>query len=188
MPVLAEKIGADYGMNDGVLRMMGVSDNDNINKVLFGVVAVLMTIIIIASISLIYNSFSIAVSERQKQFGNLRSVGATPRQIRQIVYWEAGIIGLVAFPIGIISSLAGIKAVLMIINYYLGNLADFGASMKLVVSSDKVALSLLFLMVTLFLSTYIPAKRSGRSTIIAGIRQQNDIVIPKHFWISIGIH
>ena len=183
MPQLAGTINADFQTNDSVLRMMGISDNASINKMLFGVIAVLLTIIVIASISLIYNSFSIAVAERQKQFGHMRSIGATPRQIRQMVYWEATMIGLVSFPIGVLSGIVGIKIVLLIINRYLAELSVFDMGMSFVIAPDKIALTLIFLILTLFLSTYLPARRSGRATIIAGIRQQENIVVPRRSWV-----
>lgn len=50
----------------------------------------------VGSISLIYNAFAISVSERSKLFGMLSSVGACSRQIRNSVFFEAGVISLIA--------------------------------------------------------------------------------------------
>lgn len=42
---------------------------------------------------LIHNAFAISVGERTKQFGLLSSVGATRKQIRKTILYEALIVG-----------------------------------------------------------------------------------------------
>ena len=59
--------------------LYGVSGYDNMLSVLIGMAAVLIGLIMFGSVSLIYNSFSISVSERTKQFGILKSIGATKK-------------------------------------------------------------------------------------------------------------
>ena len=56
----------------------GVSD---VRYTLFGMCAVLMVVIAIASVALIYNSFSISLTERTRQFGLFKSIGATRFQV-----------------------------------------------------------------------------------------------------------
>ena len=46
-------------------------------------------VIIAASASLIYNSFAISVAERTRQFGLLASIGASRKQLRRMVRFEA---------------------------------------------------------------------------------------------------
>ena len=72
---------------------MGSSTNDNYNRVMYSMAAILMFVILLGSISLIYNAFSISVSERTKQFGLLKSIGATKKQMRhsvflKLLFWE----------------------------------------------------------------------------------------------------
>ena len=43
----------------------------------------LLAVIMVGSVSLIYNSFSISLRERTAQFGLLASVGATRKQLRK---------------------------------------------------------------------------------------------------------
>lgn len=64
-------------IHSSLLRLIGQSPNGNYMNVLRNMGAILMGIIMIASISLIYNAFSISISERTKQFGLLKSIGAT---------------------------------------------------------------------------------------------------------------
>lgn len=53
---------------------------------LFGMCAVLMVVIAIASVALIYNSFSISLTERTRQFGLFKSIGATRFQVMTSVF------------------------------------------------------------------------------------------------------
>ena len=66
-----------------------------------------MILILIGSVSLIYNAFSISISERTRQFGILSSVGATKKQLAASVRFEAFAVGLIGVPLGIGSGLLG---------------------------------------------------------------------------------
>ena len=65
-------------------------------------------LIVIGSVSLIYNAFAISVSERSRQFGMLSGVGATSRQIRRTVFFEAFVVGALGIPLGIGAGIGGI--------------------------------------------------------------------------------
>src|SRR5690625_4022197 len=82
----------------------------------FSLVAIIMGIIIIGSVSLIYNAFAISVSERSRHLGMLSSVGATRKQKRNSVFFEGLVIGLVSIPLGIVSGLAGMGITFYFIN------------------------------------------------------------------------
>ena len=78
-----------YSVNHSLLRYIGGSNDRSYNSVLYSLAAVLISLIMFGSISLIYNAFSISVSERTKQFGLLSSIGATRRQMKKSVLFEA---------------------------------------------------------------------------------------------------
>ena len=69
-----------------------------------------ISIVVIATIVVIYNAFQISVVERTRQFGLLRSIGATRKQIRQIVLREATFLAVIGIPIGIICSLIALAS------------------------------------------------------------------------------
>ncbi len=50
---------------------------------------------------LIYNAFSMTVVERTREFGMLRTVGMTRRQITWQVLIEAGILGIIGSILGV---------------------------------------------------------------------------------------
>lgn len=75
--------------------------NESVSDMIYGYAVILILIILFGSVLLIYNSFSISVSERTRQFGILKSVGATKKQIRSGVIYEAFVLSLIAVPAGL---------------------------------------------------------------------------------------
>ncbi len=164
-------------LNHELLRYQGISESGSFNRVLYSLGAILILLIMVGSVLLIYNSFSISVSERTQQFGILASVGATRKQLRMSVLYEGIYIGLVGIPLGIISGLAGISLTLALIGAVFSGL--FGGSVDF-----TVAISLMWLLIaamvgtlTIMISAYIPARRAAKLSAIEAIRQTADIKI-----------
>ncbi|MDD7390733.1 MAG: ABC transporter permease [Lachnospiraceae bacterium] len=106
--LFASTLEGTTSLNTSLLRYEGAFGSESMQTVLYLMGAVLISLIMFGSVSLIYNAFSISVSERTKQFGLLSSVGATRRQIRQMVLEEAFDVSIVGIPLGIISGILGI--------------------------------------------------------------------------------
>lgn len=68
-------------------------------------------VVLFVSIFIIYNTFAILVSQRIRQFGLLRSIGATGQQLTRMVLIEALIIGVVASIVGLFGGI-GIASLL----------------------------------------------------------------------------
>lgn len=161
--------------NHTLLRYYGVF-SDDLRKTLFTFSAIIMAIIIIGSVSLIYNAFAISVSERSRHLGMLSSVGATKKQKRNSVYFEGFIIGIISIPIGVISGITGIGITLMFINEILEKaMLGITGSLPLIVTPLSVIVACLVSILTIFMSTYIPARRASKITAIDAIRQAEDI-------------
>ena len=94
---------------------MGLSENKLFNGFLYTVGSILVTIIMVGSIFLIYNSFNISLNERTHQFGILSSVGATEKQLRNSVLFEGLCIGAIGIPIGIMVGIGSIGLLIPII-------------------------------------------------------------------------
>lgn len=96
-------IGADYGVDRA-----DVNENDafttslvmNIQEMISVIVGALF--ILFVSIIVIYSIFYISVVSRIRQFGQLRTLGATPKQIKKIVRREGLIMFLIGAPIGLL--------------------------------------------------------------------------------------
>jgi len=176
--------------NSDVLRYMGISSHDNFKAVLYGLGTILIGLIMVGSISLIYNSFSISVSERTKQFGLLSSVGATSKQIRHSVIFEAFALALIGIPLGVLAGLLGIHVTLYFMEDLFASIisSDVAVAFTMKVSIPSIVVTAITAMVTILISAHIPARRSARISAIEAIRQTPDIQLKakqvKTSWIT----
>lgn len=184
---LAEELGkaktSDSGMYSGLsynqeyLSLNGNSRYNNYNFTLIAVVAFILTIISIACIVVIYNSFNISVMERKKQFGIFSSVGATKKQLRKTVFFEAIFVAVLGIPLGVLSGLLGIKVTMDIINHLLPNMFD--VPFQFYVYPIFIIVPVIFMLIVIFVSAYLPAKRASKVQPIEAIRQNDDIKLEK---------
>lgn len=129
----------------------------------------------IGSVALIYNAFAISVSERARHLGMLSSVGATKKQKRNSVFFEGVVIGAISIPIGILSGLIGIGITFTTINTYLQGALRVSEKLQLVVTPASLFVACGISILTIFISTYIPAIKASRVSAIDAIRQTHDI-------------
>ena len=180
VPALAQQAGAatdQVQYNNDLLRYSGILKDDNVYDFIIGFAAVIIIIIMVASISLIYNAFAISVSERTRQLGLLSSVGATKRQKRASVYFEGLFIGSIGIPVGILAGLGGMAVTLAAIQPLMANFfnVNSGLTLSLVVIPIALIADAVLSAVTIFISVWIPARRASRITPIDAIRQTGDI-------------
>lgn len=173
--------GSDYEYHGNLLRYYGSLRNANLVGALYGFAGVLVFLIAFGSVSLIYNSFSISVSERTRQFGLLKSVGATKKQIKSTVLYEALLLSAVGIPFGLIVGCAGIGVTLWALRDFFNALFSAGDGLTtriaLVLNPWALALAAVICLVTVLISAWIPARRAIRLTAIDAIRQSGDVKI-----------
>lgn len=167
-------------LHDGLLRYQGLVDDRAIWGTLYTLAAILSGVVIVASVSLIYNSFAIAVSERTRQFGLLSSLGASKRQLRRNVYAEALMLAAIGIPAGLAIGLAGTFVVFNIAGEGIGMLIDqevFAGTGLTAITVDPlaIALSALLALLTVLVSATVPAWRASRVSAIDAIRQSRDV-------------
>lgn len=163
--------------HENLLRYYGVVESDRIRGIIFNLSAIITVIIMVGSISLIYNAFAISVSERSRHLGMLSSVGATKRQKKNSVFFEGTLIGLISIPIGIIAGLVGIDTTFMFINSIIKEALSLSESLRLIILPETVLIATSVSIITIFTSTYIPAKRASNISAIDAIRQTADVKI-----------
>jgi len=172
----------DIEVNEGLLALYGQSKYENFTSIILWLTVVLCCIIVVGSVSLIYNSFSISLSERTKQFGLLSCIGATKKQLRRTVYAEALFLGLPGIPIGVLCGYGGISLTLFLLKdrlaLILGGSASY-ATLRGVFSPLALALGAVLAFATLFLSATLPAKRATAISPLEAIRQNQDYKVPK---------
>ena len=175
--------GYKGGANTDLLMYLGTAQNRNLTTVLYGLVAILFVMIMFGSVALIYNSFSISVSERTKQFGLLKSIGATNKQIRRTVLDESLLLCVVAIPLGLVVGCAGIGLTLYLLRDSF-NLIAYGGKSKvvtigLVLNVPALLAAALVGLLTALISAWIPARRAVRITPIEAIRMSKDVAVRK---------
>lgn len=182
---LADKpYGPSTTVNQDLLDCYGVTKYYSINDLITTFAAILIGIIMAGSVTLIYNAFSISVSERTKQFGLLSSVGATRKQIRQSVFTEAVVLSAAGIPLGIFSGYVGIAITLKLTHGLVDDLlwtaTKHDIILKAVPSIPAFVLAGLVALVTVLISAWLPARRATKVTPIAAIRQTQEFKVPKH--------
>ncbi len=163
--------------NNSALSYYGISRYSRFNTMMDGLVVILVIIIMVGSISLIYNSFAISTSERTMQFGMLASVGATKRQKLYTVLYEGVICGCISIPIGILSGIVGLSITFSVISSMIESAFHVEQNLTVVVSWQGMIASIIISMITILLSAYIPARKASKITPMEAIRQQKDIKI-----------
>ena len=163
----------EIDINTELLRFEGVM-SENMMTVLYTIAGVIIAIIVISSVFVIRNSFSISVAEKNRQYGMLASIGATSKQIKRNVIFEGMIIGLIAIPLGIILGIVAIMILLQVVNYLL---VDMLNNLSFIYSINPLAIvvSIVISLITIYLSCLIPAIRASKISPIESIRGNKDI-------------
>jgi putative ABC transport system permease protein len=178
----AEKLASKVSIekpeyNSELLLYYGISSDDYIITTLRIATLIVGVIILLGSVSLIYNAFAISLSERSKTLGMLASVGATKQQKRNSVLFEGFIIGSIAIPIGLVCGYLGIGLTFWLMNPIVMKVFHVTEPLKLIISKEGFIGSILFSILVLFISAWYPAKRASKISPIDAIRQSQDIHI-----------
>lgn len=116
---------ADYTETiQNIARQFGISEDDmNINKEYLAanyvdpatipVIVGIMLSVVLAGIITIYSVYYVSMNQRVREFGKLKAIGATKRQLRQIVLREGMGVALFAIPIGLLIGTVAVKVVLL---------------------------------------------------------------------------
>ncbi len=170
----------EVAFNDYVLAFSGRSSDSVVNFMVQLMTIFFMVLIVLAAIVLIYNVFNISFEERSRYLGMLCSVGATGKQKRSSVYFEAFSLFLPALPLGI---LAGCLVVLLGMNLLLPFIYSFMSGLAVLPEKVPVHLSISawdILIIafsgglTVLLSAILPAVKISRIGPIECIRGNLD--------------
>lgn len=165
-----------------LLMFKGVSRYESFYGMIYGLIAIVIGLIMFGSIMLIYNAFSISVSERTKQFGLLSSIGATRKQLRKMVRFEATALSIIGIPLGLLLGIAGMWVTFLAIGsrFSVFSGENYDKPMRICVSPTALIAACIIAFVTIRLSAWIPSVRATRITAVEAIRQNSDIKQTKH--------
>ncbi len=167
----------DINYNSTLLALYGESTYGNVMSSMGGMMIIMLSLVSIGCIIVIYNSFAISVMERKKEFGLLSSIGATKRQLSHTVFFEAVVVGVIGIILGIIGAYIGIGCVILIINNLISDMLEY--KLHLVTNPLFIVIPVIFMIVVIGVSAFIPSRRASKVSPIEAIRQNDDIKINK---------
>ncbi|KPL76028.1 hypothetical protein ADN00_11750 [Ornatilinea apprima] len=114
---------------------------------------------------LIYNAFTMTVVERTREFGMLRTVGMTSRQVVRIVLWEAAILGglgsLLGAGLGVALSIGLTRVMELLLGQSLGQMH---------IPAGWVAISIGVGVIVTLIAAVVPALQAGRISPLEALR------------------
>ena len=178
MQKLSEGVKYNVDFNYTLIGLTAGPLKNNTTLELGLVVAVVCGIIVFTSVFCIKNSFDISITEKIRQYGMLRSVGATKKQIRKNVMYEAAILGVIGIPLGIAFGELASFILVKVSNILLGD-SFFDGSNFLVFAPSWIAVLAAVLLgaVTIYLSAFRSAARASKVSPIVSIRNSADIKV-----------
>lgn len=176
---LAKELNYDYDINynSTLLALYGESTYGNVMTTMISMMMIMLALVSIGCIIVIYNSFAISVMERKKEFGLLSSIGATKKQLAHTVFFEAVVVGVIGIILGILGAYIGIGCVVLVINNLIGDMLEY--KLYLVTNPLFIIIPVIFMIIVIGLSAFIPSRRASKVSPIEAIRQNDDIKINK---------
>lgn len=167
-----------FSVNTSLLSYKGYALSDNSLQMFFTLAAIIIAIVIVASVFVIRNSFAISITEKTKLYGMLSSVGATSRQIRHNVLFEGFALALIGIPLGILLGVGVVAILIQLLNMLLVDMLN-GTSFVYSVPVFAIVLAAALSLLTILFSTLGSAFRASRIAPVDAVRGNNDIKIKK---------
>lgn len=142
------------------------------------IVIVAMVIVVFAGIVTIYSIYYVSMEQRVREFGRLKAIGATKKQIKQIVLREGMLVALCAVPIGLIFGTLMTKLVLLVFaNMLEGNMGT-DEWIREIILKNKIAfyhwwiygVAVVVTFITVYLSLRKPMRMAGDVSAIEAMR------------------
>ena len=133
----------------------------------FRITGVLRGIAVVIAVVGIFLTLTTLVTEREREIGVLRALGASRGQIQGIVLAESALIGLLSSLLGMLAGLC-----LSLVLTFVINKAFFGWTIQLAVPWMTVILTPLWIIAASLAAGWLPAIRAGRVPIAAAIRSE----------------
>lgn len=170
-------VASNVTENYWLLKWVFLSFSNRTMGMLYSMAGLAIMVIIVTSVFCIRNSFNISLMEKMKLYGRLSSVGTTVRQQKKIVYYEAGFLGMVGIPLGILS---GIFASVVLVKVVSG-MVEAAVNIPLIfgVSVPAVAAAVVLSTVTILLSARKSVRKAAKLSPVSAIRGNDSIRIRK---------
>lgn len=168
----------NFTINTELLRWEVFAFSDKTVTMLYGMVAIVIFVIIFTSVFCIRNSFAIATTEKIKMYGMLASVGATKKQIRKNVIFEAMLLGIIGIPVGIFCGILATFILVQIVNALIGSyLLSYVDGLILNISIVPIIVSIILGIITIYFSAISSARKASKVSPIEQLRNSGEIKI-----------
>jgi putative ABC transport system permease protein len=170
-----DKLGGHFYTNNRVLSLMGQSPDSGLNRALTVIFGTLVGLVILSTVAVIYNAFHISVLERIRQFGLLRTVGATPLQVRNLVLREATALAIVGIPLGLVIGWGALWLVLWLMiqgGFHILQMDNFHLTFHWWIIGLSVAVGI----AAVYLAAWLPARKASRVSPVDAVKGAGSIV------------
>lgn len=177
-------IGESYGIADSDIVNNGEYLYANyVDPALYSGIAIILLAVVFAGVITIYSIYYVSMLDKVQEYGKLRAIGATKRQIRKLVFREGFAVAVISIPVGICAGLAG--GVLLIRKLVDSSMVQnniLAEQMKLFLENGEVHLIKWWIIVlaaavsllTVYVSLLRPMQTAGKVSAIEAIRYQGE--------------
>ncbi|MET9769630.1 FtsX-like permease family protein [Streptomyces sp. NPDC006415] len=137
----------------------------------------------LVGIFLIVNTFSMLVAQRTREIGLMRAIGSSRKQVNRSVLLEAVLLGIVGSVLGVAAGV-GLAVGLMKLMSAVG--MELSTD-DLTVAWTTPTLGLVLGVVVTVLAAYIPARRAGKVSPMAALRDAGTPADGRSGWVRAGI-
>ncbi|MEU4498207.1 FtsX-like permease family protein [Streptomyces sp. NPDC023998] len=140
-------------------------------------------IALLVGIFLIVNTFSMLVAQRTREIGLMRAIGSSRKQVNRSVLVEALLLGIVGSIAGVAAGV-GLAVGLMKL---MGSMGMELSTRDLTVKWTTPAVGLVLGIVVTVVAAYVPARRAGKVSPMAALRESGTPADGKAGWIRAAI-
>lgn len=177
-----KQIGGDYGVKEqDIVENTEYLMANYVDPALYSGMAAIMAMIVLAGVLTIYSVYYVSMLDKVQEYGRLRAIGATRRQIRKIVFREGLAVAAAAIPAGLIAgTAAGILLIQEVLRYGMSTDNFLAEQMKALMEQGEghiiklwvIALAAVISIVTVYLSLLGPMRTASRISPVEAIRYQ----------------
>lgn len=165
----------EIDVNDYLLAFSASSSDDTLNIVVRYMTVFFLILIMAASVLLIYNVFNMSFQERSRYLGMLCSIGATGRQKRSSIFYEAFFLLIFALPTGVLLGIGVIKLAMAAFRPLIGSVLDISRFIEIYpavirISWENLAAVAAASTATVLISAWLPARKIGKIGSVECIR------------------
>ncbi len=148
-----------------------LDDIERLFMILDSILAAIGTVALLVAVLGIVNTLIMAIYERRKEIGIMKSLGATQHQIRMIFYLEAAIIGFLGGVIGVLCGTVASQTASSVANSHIGRIIDCNIDFFDYSWLMMLGAVLLSVLVSILASIY-PANRAAKIDPLDALRRE----------------